>query len=76
VLARLKAPQSGTSVSFVFFSPLTNPDSEGPAPHGLISGVARGGSFLAPYSACCTVSPPPLATRAGAALAKACAMPR
>jgi len=63
-------------MSFVFFSPLTNPDSEGPAPHGLISGVARGGSFLAPYSACCTVSPPPLATRAGAALAKACAMPR
>jgi hypothetical protein len=63
-------------MSFVFFSPLTNPDSKVPAPHGLISGVARRGSFLAPYSACCTVSPPPLATRAGAALAKACAMPR
>jgi hypothetical protein len=63
-------------MSFVFFSPLTNPDSKGPGPHGLISGVATRGSFLAPYSACCTVSPPPLATRAGAALAKACAMPR
>ena len=63
-------------MSFVFFSPLTNPDSEGPGPHSLISGVARRGSFLAPYCTCCTVSPPPLAARAGAALAKACAMPR